>query len=82
MVTLGFFFLKIFFINNKFYTRKQYLVQVNSVYFQISIFLAILVTEDGTNLFLIINQRLSGKVALKLQTSASRSVPTHNAPVM
>lgn len=49
---------------------------MNSAYFQISIFLAILVTEDGTNLFLIMNQPLRGKVTLKLQTSAFRSVPT------
>lgn len=49
---------------------------MNSVYFQSSIFLAILVTEDGTNLFLIMKQPLSGEVTLKLQTSASRSVPT------
>lgn len=49
---------------------------MNSAYFQISIFLAILITEDGTNLFLIMNQPLRGKVTLKLQPSASRSVPT------
>lgn len=34
-----------------------------------------LVTEDGTDLFLIMNHLLSGKVTFKLQISASRSVP-------
>jgi len=51
------------------------MVHVNLVYFQISIFIAIfLVTEDGTDLFLIRNHLLSGKVTFKLQTSASRNV--------